>query len=146
MSPVVQWINCSIPFSLRFSSFFSDRKKWQVISLPAWLCIVVRARFLKHRSSETFLFFCCFCYIVDYEIIWEAISRLKANLNKNRSSIICKENSRSDLLFYEMKRKNKKELRHIRSSNVILFHFFFSLFLCHCFFLLIGDIFIVYIY
>lgn len=46
---------------------------------------------------------------------------MKANLNKNRSSIIRKENSRSDLLFEE----KEKELRHRRNSHVILFHFSF---------------------
>jgi hypothetical protein len=86
----------------------------------------VRVAFLKPRSSETFLF----CYIVDYEIIGEAISRLKANLNKNRSSIIRKENSRSDLLFYEMKREKKS---CVTLEVLMSFCFIFFSSLCHCF-------------
>jgi hypothetical protein len=138
MSPVIQWINCSILFYTLFSFFLTEKLiSYFITGSIVYSCACY---ILKTSVKRDISFFCYVCYIVDYEIIEEAISRLKANLNKNRSSIIRKENSRSDLLFYEMKRE-KKELRHIRSSNVILFHFLF----CYCF-LFNGAIFIVYIY
>ncbi len=100
MSPVNRTVNQQFnPFPY---SFFSDRNKWQIISLPARLYVVVRTRFLKHRSSETFLF-CCVGYIVDYEIIQNAIGRLKAKLNENRGFIILKEKKTVEVIYCSMK-------------------------------------------
>ena len=84
----------------------------------------------RHFSLFLSLSFFCYLllfYIVDYEIIREAISRLKENLNKNKSSVIRKEkNSRSDLLLFD-ERWWKELLHHIakrRSSNVIFIQLF----------------------
>ena len=55
---------------------------------------------------------------------------MKANLNKNRSSIIRKENSRSDLLFEEQEKEKNCVIEEILMS--FCFISLFSLYVCDC--------------
>ena len=85
------------------------------------------SRFSECRSSETLLsprrrrrLFAR----VDYEIVGEAISRLKANWNKYRSPIRCREEKTVEVIYCSTR---WRELRHAKCSHVIVLHFSISL-------------------